>query len=82
MLKELYKRKDHDFYMRGKLIGLRQSKDIGNYINDLRIILNQISEISEITPGFAIQNHYDRQLNTLKIIIGLILPIIQEMLIY
>ncbi|RNA17269.1 hypothetical protein BpHYR1_018893 [Brachionus plicatilis] len=33
--------------MRDKLRGLRQSKDLGNYINDFRIILNQISEISE-----------------------------------
>ncbi|RNA18691.1 hypothetical protein BpHYR1_028587 [Brachionus plicatilis] len=33
--------------MRDKLRGLRQSKDVGNYINDFRIILNQISEISE-----------------------------------
>ncbi|RMZ96775.1 hypothetical protein BpHYR1_030394, partial [Brachionus plicatilis] len=47
MLKERYRRKDHELYMRDKLRGLRQSKDIANYINDFRIILNQISEISE-----------------------------------
>ncbi|CAF1094980.1 unnamed protein product [Brachionus calyciflorus] len=47
MLKDRYKRKDHELYMRDKLKNLKQNKDISSYVNDFRIILNQITNISE-----------------------------------
>jgi len=47
MLKDRYKRKDHELFMREKLRNLKQHKDLSQYINDFRIILNQISNISE-----------------------------------
>ncbi|CAF1116622.1 unnamed protein product [Brachionus calyciflorus] len=47
MLKDRYKRKDHELYMREKLRNLKNLKDICSYINDFRIIVNQITNISE-----------------------------------
>ncbi|CAF0985527.1 unnamed protein product [Brachionus calyciflorus] len=53
-----YKPADHEFKLREKLKNLKANRDIGSYVNEFRILMNQISSMDETDKIVILQTEF------------------------